>query len=143
MNGKDTETENVLSAKEPDVPFVHLHVHTEYSLLDGCMRIEKMLDRCRQLGMKAVAVTDHGNMFGAYHFYKAAKKAGIKAILGCEFYTCGDIRVKENNNGEYFHLILLAKNERGYYSLCKLNSISYTEGNIISSYRYEAYKGVS
>lgn len=128
MNGKDTETENVLSAKEPDVPFVHLHVHTEYSLLDGCMRIEKMLDRCRQLGMKAVAVTDHGNMFGAYHFYKAAKKAGIKAILGCEFYTCGDIRVKENNNGEYFHLILLAKNERGYYSLCKLNSISYTEG---------------
>lgn len=74
MNGKDTETENVLSAKEPDVPFVHLHVHTEYSLLDGCMRIEKMLDRCRQLGMKAVAVTDHGNMFGAYHFIKQQKK---------------------------------------------------------------------
>lgn len=125
----DTNNQNITDTVEnKPVPFVHLHVHTEYSLLDGCMRIEKMLEQCKAFNMNAVAVTDHGNMFGAYHFYKAAKKVGIKAILGCEFYMCKDIRVKESNNGEFFHLILLAKNDEGYHSLCKLNSISYVEG---------------
>ncbi|MEG1710988.1 MAG: DNA polymerase III subunit alpha [Clostridia bacterium] len=110
-------------------PFAHLHVHTEYSLLDGCLRVERMLEQCKKFNMKAVAVTDHGNMFCAYHFYMAAVKAGIKPIIGCEFYMCPDIMVKQGKvAGDFNHLILLAKNDDGYHSLCKLNSIAYVDG---------------
>lgn len=109
-------------------PFVHLHLHTEYSLLDGATRIDEMLARCKQLNMPAVAVTDHGNMYCAWKFLKAAKAAGVKPILGCEFYMCENLHSVGFENKEYFHLILLAKNNVGYYNLCKLNSIAFVEG---------------
>ena len=108
--------------------FVHLHVHTEYSLLDGATRIDDMLARCKELNMPAVAVTDHGNMYCAWKFLKAAKAADIKPIIGCEFYMCENLHSVGFDNKEYFHLILLAKNNVGYYNLCKLNSIAFVEG---------------
>ena len=108
--------------------FVHLHVHTEYSLLDGATRIDDMLAKCKQLNMPAVAVTDHGNMYCAWKFLKAAKDAGIKPIIGCEFYMCEDLHGVGFDNKEYFHLVLLAKNNTGYYNLCRLNSIAFVEG---------------
>ncbi|MBQ3067158.1 MAG: PHP domain-containing protein, partial [Clostridia bacterium] len=109
-------------------PFVHLHVHTEYSLLDGATRIDEMLAKCKQLNMPAIAVTDHGNMYCAWKFLKSAKEAGIKPIIGCEVYMCEDLHAVGYNNREYFHLVLLAKNNVGYYNLCRLNSISFVEG---------------
>ncbi len=109
-------------------PFVHLHLHTEYSLLDGATRIDEMLERCKELNMPAVAVTDHGNMYCAWKFLKAAHAAGIKPIIGCEFYMCENLHSVGFENKEYFHLILLAKNNVGYYNLCRLNSIAFVEG---------------
>ena len=109
-------------------PFVHLHLHTEYSLLDGATRIDEMLARCKELNMPAVAVTDHGNMYCAWKFLKAAHNAGIKPIIGCEFYMCEDLHSVGFDNKEYFHLVLLAKNNIGYYNLCRLNSIAFVEG---------------
>ncbi len=109
-------------------PFVHLHLHTEYSLLDGETRIDEMLAQCKEYNMPAVAVTDHGNMYCAWKFLKAAKNAGIKPIIGCEFYMCEDLHADGQANREYFHLILLAKNNVGYYNLCRLNSIAFVEG---------------
>ncbi|MCO6438337.1 MAG: DNA polymerase III subunit alpha [Phycisphaerae bacterium] len=110
--------------------FVHLHLHTHYSLLDGATRIEALMDRAKSLDMPAVAMTDHGNLFGAVEFYTAAHKAGIKPILGCEAYlTDRDRRMKEAREGkEAFHLLLLATNNEGYRNLLKLSSIGYTEG---------------
>lgn len=108
--------------------FVHLHLHTEYSLLDGATRIDEMLAKCKQLNMPAVAVTDHGNMYCAWKFLNAAKGAGIKPIIGCEFYMCENLHGVGYENKEYFHLILLAKNNVGYYNLCRLNSIAWVEG---------------
>ena len=108
--------------------FVHLHVHTEYSLLDGATRIDDMLAKCKELNMPAVAVTDHGNMYCAWKFLKAAKAAGVKPIIGCEFYMCDNLHGVGFDNKEYFHLILLAKNNVGYYNLCRLNSIAFVEG---------------
>lgn len=108
--------------------FVHLHLHTEYSLLDGATRIDEMLSKCKQLNMPAVAVTDHGNMYCAWKFLNAAKNAGIKPIIGCEFYMCENLHGVGYENKEYFHLILLAKNNVGYYNLCRLNSIAWVEG---------------
>ncbi|MCH5152610.1 MAG: DNA polymerase III subunit alpha [Clostridiales bacterium] len=108
--------------------FVHLHVHTEYSLLDGATRIDDMLARCKELNMPAVAVTDHGNMYCAWKFLKAANAAGIKPIIGCEFYMCENLHSVGFDNKEYFHLVLLAKNNTGYYNLCKLNSIAFVDG---------------
>lgn len=108
--------------------FVHLHLHTEYSLLDGATRIDEMLAKCKQLNMPAVAVTDHGNMYCAWKFLNAAKSAGIKPIIGCEFYMCENLHGVGYENKEYFHLILLAKNNVGYYNLCRLNSIAWVEG---------------
>lgn len=108
--------------------FVHLHLHTEYSLLDGATRIDDMLARCKQLNMPAVAVTDHGNMYCAWKFLKAAHAAGVKPIIGCEFYLCENLHSVGFENKEYFHLILLAKNNVGYYNLCRLNSIAFVEG---------------
>jgi len=146
-------------------PFVHLHLHTEYSLLDGAARIDRLFDKARKLNMPAIAITDHGNMYGAVDFYNAAQadfekqvkaallkekeEAGqtvskddivptkedferfahlkIKPIIGCEFYMCEDLNVKERSSSTY-HLILLAKNETGYYNLCKLNTIAWVDG---------------
>jgi len=111
-------------------PFVHLHVHTHYSLLDGATRIEGLLRRAAEFGMPAVAVTDHGNLFGAVEFYSAAVKAGIKPIIGCEAYLAqGDRRNREASTGkESYHLLLLAMNLEGYRNLLRLSSIGYTEG---------------
>ena len=108
--------------------FVHLHLHTEYSLLDGATRIDDMLAKCKELNMPAVAVTDHGNMYCAWKFLKAAKAAKVKPIIGCEFYMCEDLHGVGFDNKEYFHLVLLAKNNVGYYNLCRLNSIAFVEG---------------
>ncbi len=145
--------------------FVHLHLHTEYSLLDGAARINRLFDKARSLGMRAIAITDHGNMYGAVDFYNAAqadfenqvkerlleeRKAEnleislddivpteedftrfadlrIKPIIGCEFYMTEDLKVKERTSQTY-HLILLAKNDVGYYNLCKLNTIAWVDG---------------
>lgn len=109
--------------------FVHLHVHTEYSLLDGASRVSEVTKRAAELGMKALAITDHGAMYGIIEFYKAAQAAGIKPILGCEFYIVnGDRREKSTAAREYAHLILLAKNKTGYKNLMKLCSAGFTEG---------------
>ncbi len=105
--------------------FVHLHVHTSYSLLDGLCRQEELIKRVKELGQPAVAITDHGNMFGAAEFYKLAKKEGIKPIIGSEMYVA-EGSAKEKNS--YNHLILLAENNEGYKNLCKLSTWSYTDG---------------
>ncbi|MEG2865238.1 MAG: DNA polymerase III subunit alpha [Mucinivorans sp.] len=110
--------------------FTHLHVHTHYSILDGAAPIKKLIARASMLGMKALAITDHGNMYGAYEFHTAATKAGIKPILGCEVYVARTSRFdkssKSDRGGD--HLILLAKNEAGYRNLIKLVSYGWTEG---------------
>jgi len=107
--------------------FVHLHVHTEYSLLDGAARIEKLTKMCKEMGMPACAITDHGNMYGAITFYDACKKAGIKPIFGCEFYVVNDLNVKTGRS-KNSHLVLLAKNRTGYLNLAKLNTIAFRDG---------------
>lgn len=110
-------------------PFVHLHLHTEYSLLDGATRIDTLFDACKKKNMPAVAITDHGNMYGAYHFYCLAKKKGIKPIIGCEFYMADDLTVKSGDvKREFNHLVLIAKNNTGYKNLVKLNSIGFVDG---------------
>ena len=110
--------------------FVHLHVHTEYSLLDGACRIGKMMDRVKELGQTAIAITDHGVMYGCIDFYKAAKAAGIKPIIGCEVYvtrrTIAD-RVYGVDNDPY-HLVLLCKDRKGYENLCLLVSEAFMNG---------------
>jgi len=109
--------------------FVHLHVHSEYSLLDGANRIGKMVDRAKGLGMPALALTDHGNLFGAIDFYRACKKAGIKPILGCELYVAAGNRTDRGPHAtKYHHLLALAQNYQGFINLGKLSSIGYTEG---------------
>ena len=110
--------------------FVHLHVHTEYSLLDGACRINKMMDRVKELGQTAIAITDHGVMYGCIDFYKAAKAAGIKPIIGCEVYVCPrqmSDRVHGIDN-EAYHLVLLCENMKGYENLCQIVSQAYTHG---------------
>ena len=107
--------------------FVHLHNHTEYSLLDGAARIKKLVKVAKEYGMPAVAITDHGNMYGAVQFFDACKEQGIKPIIGCEFYTTDDIQVK-SGKVKLNHLILLAKNEEGYKNLCLLNTIAFRDG---------------
>ena len=111
--------------------FVHLHNHSDYSLLDGAASVGSMVKRAKELGMKALALTDHGNMFGAVRFYDACKDAGIKPIVGCEFYMAGGSRLEHTgteNGNKYYHFILLAQNEEGYRNLLKLASAAYTEG---------------
>lgn len=110
--------------------FVHLHVHTEYSLLDGAARIDDLLDAAKNFGMKSIAITDHGTMYGVINFYKAAQKSGIKPIIGCEVYVAPQSRFdRDRTNGtKYFHLILLAKNNVGYKNLVKLATKAGTEG---------------
>src|SRR4051812_15880710 len=108
--------------------FVHLHLHTLYSLLDGAIRIKDLLKTVQAKGMKSVAVTDHGNMFGAIDFYKKAKEAGVKPILGYEAYVAGDKGRKDKSERIGRHLILLAKNEEGYKNLRYLASMAFVEG---------------
>lgn len=110
--------------------FVHLHIHSEYSLLDGANRIKDLPIRAKELGMDAIALTDHGSMFGVIDFYKACKENGIKPIIGCEVYVAPRSRKDKDPNldARYNHLILLAKNNDGYKNLAKLVSLGYTEG---------------
>ena len=109
--------------------FVHLHIHSEFSLLDGANRIKDLPVRAKELGMKAMAITDHGVMYGVIDFYKACKKEGIKPIIGCEVYVASRTRFdKEPQDKKYYHLILLAKNNEGYKNLTQLVSLGFTEG---------------
>lgn len=106
--------------------FVHLHNHTEYSLLDGMIKIKELVAKTKSFGMEAVAITDHGNMFGAIEFYKECKSAGIKPIIGSEFYMTAGSRYDKSK--ERYHIILLAKNYEGYKNLIQLSSLAYTQG---------------
>ena len=111
--------------------FSHLHVHTEYSLLDGSNKIKEYVARVKELGMNSAAITDHGVMFGVIDFYRAAKEAGINPILGCEVYVAPGSRFdKETQTGEnrYYHLVLLAENNQGYSNLMKIVSAGFVEG---------------
>ena len=111
--------------------FTHLHVHTEYSLLDGSCKIRELVARAKELGMDSMAVTDHGVMYGVIDFYKAAREVGIKPILGCEVYVAPGSRFdRENVNGEdrYYHLVLLAENDQGYQNLMKIVSKGFVDG---------------
>ena len=115
----------------PRSEFIHLHLHTQYSLLDGACRIPETLNLANQFKMDSLAITDHGNMFGAIEFYLAAQKAGIKPIIGCEVYVAPKSRHDKASSGiedSSYHLILLAKDETGYANLMKLVSIGYLEG---------------
>jgi DNA polymerase-3 subunit alpha len=108
--------------------FVHLHVHSEYSLLDGAIKLKDLFERAKELDYKAIALTDHGNMFGALEFYKLAKEYQIKPIIGMEVYIAEDSRFKKESQESIFHGILLAKNTTGYKNLLKLASLAYIEG---------------
>lgn len=111
--------------------FVHLHNHTDYSLLDGAAPIYRYVAKAKELNMDSLAITDHGNMFGALKFYEACKKGGINPIIGCEFYVNPEshtTRSTTDSGSRYYHLVLLAMNEQGYKNLMRLNSISYIDG---------------
>src|SRR5215475_14467917 len=113
--------------------FVHLHLHTDYSLLDGAIQIKPLSERLEKLGMTACAMTDHGNMYGAISFYNTMKDRGIKPIIGCETYIAAGSRQDRGNRGVTgekinFHLILLATNLEGYRNLSRLTSKAFTEG---------------
>ena len=111
--------------------FTHLHVHTQYSLLDGASKINELIARTKELGMDSIAITDHGVMHGVIEFYKEAVKAGVNPIIGCEVYVAPESRFdKEVGKGEerYYHLVLLAENDLGYHNLMKIVSCGYTEG---------------
>ena len=111
--------------------FVHLHVHSEYSLLDGANRIKNLVKACEKDGQTALALTDHGNMFGAIELYQSCQRAGVKPIVGCEVYVAKDSRLKPHNrtDNRYHHLTLLARDAEGYQNLLKLASIAYVEGH--------------
>ncbi len=109
--------------------FSHLHVHTEYSLLDGMCRIPHLVERARELGMDSLAITDHGVMYGAIEFYLAAREAGIKPIIGCEVYVAPNSRFSRNaSDKNNYHLVLLAKNQTGYHNLIQLTTKAHLEG---------------
>ncbi|MCM1133307.1 MAG: PHP domain-containing protein, partial [Ruminococcus flavefaciens] len=110
--------------------FVNLHVHTEYSLLDGACRIGRLIERVKELGQTAVAITDHGNMYGVAEFWQTASKAGIKPIIGCEVYVAPRTRFDKEpqTDSRPYHLILLCENNEGYSNLVKLVSYANIEG---------------
>ncbi len=122
--------ENNTTGENKNLKFTHLHVHTEYSLLDGSAKIKELVKRCAELGMDSLAITDHGVMYGCIDFYKACKEQGIKPVLGCEVYIANGSRfVKEvNDDNFYYHLVLLAKDNEGFSNLTKLVSYGFTEG---------------
>lgn len=133
-----TEIESFTDTSDglPESKFVHLHVHSDYSLLDGAGRLEVLVARAKELGMKALALTDHGNMFGILKFERLCRANGIKPICGEEFYVAEGSRrerkatpySKDGRTAKYYHLVLLAMNETGYRNLCWLSSLAYTEG---------------
>jgi len=109
--------------------FNHLHIHTEYSLLDGMCRIPQLVSRAKELGMDSLAITDHGVMYGAIEFYLAAREAGIKPIIGCEVYVAQDSRFsRSTRDKDNYHLLLLAKNQTGYRNLIQLTTKAHLEG---------------
>jgi DNA polymerase-3 subunit alpha len=111
-----------------NTPFVHLHNHTDYSLLDGACEISQMMEIIEAQKMPAVAMTDHGNLFGAVKFYNEAKKRGIHPIIGCEVYVAQQGRTVKSDSNRYNHLVLLCENQKGYRNLIKLVSAAYLEG---------------
>ncbi len=111
--------------------FVHLHVHSEYSVLDGASKVQDLVARCKEYGMRACALTDHGSLFGAVDFYTTAKRAGIKPIIGSELYVAKGSRFERqarSTGSGYTHCLLLCENEEGYHNLCRLSTLGYTEG---------------
>ena len=111
--------------------FTHLHVHTEYSLLDGSCKIRELVARAKELGMDSMAITDHGVMYGVIDFYRAAREVGVKPIIGCEVYVAPGSRFdRETVSGEdrYYHLVLLAENDQGYHNLMKIVSKGFVDG---------------
>ena len=110
--------------------FTHLHLHTEYSLLDGACRIEEVVERAKNLGQTSLAVTDHGVLYGAVAFYKACKSAGVKPIIGCEVYVAPRSRFDKVHgiDNDAYHLVLLCENMTGYQNLCRLVSEAFTHG---------------
>jgi DNA polymerase-3 subunit alpha len=108
---------------------IPLHIHTEYSLLDGMIRVHDLVNYAKDNDLGAVAITDHGVMYSAVEFYELAKHAGINPLIGCEFYVhSGDIHVRDSSNNPLYHLILIAKNDKGYKNLIKLVSTAWCEG---------------
>ncbi len=125
------ERNRLYDSREQRMDFTHLHVHTEYSLLDGSAKIKNLVKRAKELGYDSLAITDHGVMYGVIDFYEAAKAEGIKPIIGCEIYVSPGSRFdRETNRGEerYYHLVLLAENNQGYKNLSKIVSRGFTEG---------------
>ena len=109
--------------------FYHLHVHTEYSLLDGMCQIPRLVSRAKELGMDSLAITDHGVMYGAIQFYLAAREVGIKPIIGCEVYVAPNSRLsREAGDKNFYHLLLLAKDQTGYRNLIQLVTRAHLEG---------------
>ena len=110
--------------------FVHLHLHSEYSLLDGACRISEIPRRAKECGQDAVAITDHGVMYGAVAFYQACVREGIKPIIGCEVYVAHGSRFEKTSGSDGYadHLVLLCENETGYRNLCEMVSLGFTEG---------------
>ena len=106
--------------------FVHLHLHTEYSLLDGACKIDNLIEHCKRNNIDTICITDHGNMYGTLQLAEKAFQAGIKYIIGCEFYMTQDMKNKSSNTAE--HLILLAKNKVGYKNLVQLDSMAFVDG---------------
>lgn len=108
--------------------FVHLHNHTDYSLLDGAAPIESYIRKAQSVGMNSLAITDHGNMFGAIYFYQGCKAAGINPLVGCEFYVNPSDRKSRDPSNKYYHLVLIAMSDKGYHNLMELNAIAFKEG---------------
>ena len=108
--------------------FVHLHVHTQYSLLDGANKIGPLIDHAKASGMEAIAMTDHGNLFGAVEFYNNAKERGIHPVIGCEVYVAQQGHSVKSDSNRYNHLVLLCENQEGYRNLVKLVSTGYLDG---------------
>jgi len=108
--------------------FVHLHLHSQYSLLDGAIKFDNLIDRVSEFNMGAVALTDHGNMFGAYEFYEKATAEGVKPIIGCEIYVTPTLKLEKPSDGKNFHLTVLCMNEVGYKNLSRLVTKGYFEG---------------
>ena len=118
-----------MSTKDKD--FVHLHVHSDFSLLDGCCRMDRLMSRAQELGQSAMALTDHGNLFGTISFIKQAEKHGIKPIIGCEGYLVTDHKNDEKpgrDNHKSYHIGMLAKNYKGYQNLSKVVSDAHVDG---------------
>ena len=128
----EIKNESGIMEKQEEVmrPFVHLHNHTAYSLLDGASKISEMIERAKELNQPALAITDHGVMYGVVDFYKACKKAGVKPIIGCEVYVAPRTRFDKQAgmDDSAYHLVLLVKNEQGYRNLSRLESLASLDG---------------